>query len=147
VSAASRPVYCVCCNQPGLHVGRGLIVACHSHHSRNGTLTDFPPMRGNPNWPPPAATRPALPNPPADATWQQRGACRQEAPNIWFPISYDDRQTPVQKAKTICRGCPVLAECGQWVQANPQTDGIWAATTPPERRRAAYPDFLERTPA
>ncbi|WP_433541997.1 WhiB family transcriptional regulator (plasmid) [Streptosporangium sandarakinum] len=69
-------------------------------------------------------------------TWATRGACRDTDPELFFPISHHgpagERDT--ERAKAICRACPVLPACRADVQANPPKFGVWAATTPEERR-------------
>lgn len=37
-----RTINCVCCQQRGLHHGRGLINGCHQRHRLAGTLNQFP---------------------------------------------------------------------------------------------------------
>lgn len=70
-----------------------------------------------------------------DPVWQNQAACRSYDPAIWFPAWYQDNQPQVKKARRICRACPVLADCRRFVDEQPQSDGIWAAMTPSERRR------------
>ncbi|WP_253781398.1 WhiB family transcriptional regulator [Nonomuraea roseoviolacea] len=73
-------------------------------------------------------------------------ACRGHNPELFFPIgNAGPALTQVEQAKRICRGCPALEGCAAWVAANPQDDGIWAATTPAERR--ALTGASERTAA
>jgi WhiB family redox-sensing transcriptional regulator len=60
-------------------------------------------------------------------------AC-QEEPGLFFP----DGPEPVVyaqtvRAKQVCRSCPLIRECLEWVLAMPPQAGIWAATTPEER--------------
>lgn len=56
---------------------------------------------------------------------------------IFFPISHSGpagvRET--EQAKAVCRACPILAGCLVEVVADPPEFGVWAATTPQERRR------------
>jgi Transcription factor WhiB len=57
----------------------------------------------------------------------------------WFPASLERRgKRPlpeVEAAKTICRQCPVQTACLAYALAADEREGIWAATTPDERRR------------
>ncbi|MEV4174021.1 WhiB family transcriptional regulator [Nonomuraea sp. NPDC049709] len=66
-----------------------------------------------------------------------RPACRGMDPEIFFPISHAGpagiRET--EQAKAVCRACPILAGCLAEVVADPPEFGVWAATTPEERRR------------
>lgn len=81
----------------------------------------------------------ATPAPPPDhtstASWVDRGACRDVDPEMFFLPSYQPTHPQVHEARAVCARCPVLEACARYVEANPQPDGIWAATTPSERRR------------
>jgi WhiB family redox-sensing transcriptional regulator len=62
--------------------------------------------------------------------------CGDADPEIFFPRTYGLAcKGDIDAAKAACLSCPLLVRCGAW--AIPQTDleGIWAATTPRERRR------------
>lgn len=78
-------------------------------------------------------------------SWQERGACHGQDPELFFPISYlqDDQ---VDHGRRICRPCPVREECLDYALSNPAKtqDGLWGATTPGERRRLRT-GTLERT--
>lgn len=54
----------------------------------------------------------------------------------FFLDSYDPHSGEVVAAATMCRRCPLVRACFVWALANPamSTDGIWGATTPPQRR-------------
>lgn len=75
---------------------------------------------------------------PTARTWSTFAACRKEDPELFFPIG-DSGPARVQaeQAKAVCRRCPVLNWCGAWVMEHRQEDGVWAATTPDERRSVA----------
>jgi WhiB family redox-sensing transcriptional regulator len=146
-----KPVTCVCgCGKTGQHGGRGLIVSCHTRHSAAGTLEQFPPVRDNPEWL--QANRPARPAAPAEpeGDWKDRAACHGiEDPDIFWPPG----NTPLvlarylPKAKRVCNGCPVRAECLAYALATDQLDGIWAGTTPDERHAMRFAPSFERTSA
>jgi WhiB family transcriptional regulator, redox-sensing transcriptional regulator len=68
--------------------------------------------------------------------WMHRAACRDTDPNEFFTIS-ETPTTPaeraqVERAKTVCRGCPVIAECLTWAVETGQ-HGVWGGMTAPER--------------
>lgn len=44
--------------------------------------------------------------------WMDRALCAQIGPDFWFPEDGD-----VQTGKQICATCPVLADCGQHIEA------------------------------
>ncbi|TDC21141.1 hypothetical protein E1265_18765, partial [Streptomyces sp. 8K308] len=57
------------------------------------------------------------------------------ADEISFPSRMSPKATLI--AEALCEGCPQATDCLLHVLANPQlyTDGVWAATTPNERKR------------
>ncbi|RCG27222.1 WhiB family transcriptional regulator [Sphaerisporangium album] len=74
-------------------------------------------------------------------TWQKRGACRDEDPELFHPVS-DLLSEQIERARAVCRSCPVYAECLDYVVTNPAKAryGIWAATTESERRAMRTPE-------
>jgi len=65
-------------------------------------------------------------------------ACRSVPPELFFPLGYGREFTrQIEEAKAVCRSCPVYRRCLDYVTANPDLapEGIWAATTPKERRK------------
>ena len=68
-------------------------------------------------------------------TWQRRAACREMAPELFFPTLHGTAQLrAVEQAKAVCRGCPVVADCLTAALADPELVGVWGATS--ERERA-----------
>jgi WhiB family transcriptional regulator, redox-sensing transcriptional regulator len=66
--------------------------------------------------------------------WMAQGACRGEDPGLFSPVSECGpslRQT--ERARAICRRCPVVADCLRYAMGTGQ-EGIWGATTDGERR-------------
>jgi WhiB family transcriptional regulator, redox-sensing transcriptional regulator len=65
--------------------------------------------------------------------WMSKGACRDEDPEIFFPI---DVQGPAldqaSVAKAVCRRCAVTAACLSFGLETRQ-EGIWGGTTREER--------------
>lgn len=60
-------------------------------------------------------------------------ACRGEPLSIFFP----ERGETGEKAKVICRKCPVIAECLDWALGNAdgsRDPGVYGGTTAYERR-------------
>ncbi|MEV0826405.1 WhiB family transcriptional regulator [Nonomuraea rubra] len=78
------------------------------------------------------------PEPSAAATWESKAACTSVPAATFFLERYLPRHPDVQAAKAICGACPVLDDCRAYTLAHPgwTSDGIWAAMTPSERRRA-----------
>lgn len=81
-----------------------------------------------------ASPRPLL----EDWTWQQDGSCRDMPTELFFPEdgARRHRRAKEQRAKSICRDCPVLAECREHAVSIQEPFGIWGAMTAPERARA-----------
>jgi WhiB family redox-sensing transcriptional regulator len=156
MSGNPRIVYCVCCRKRGRHGGRGLISACYNRHTHAGTLEQYPPVRYDREWlgtyrqPPPAQSS-ASEQPADDGTWGQRAACRTEDPDIFFPVSYTESIQSVARrlarARGICGRCPVIDECLDYAITTDQPEGIWAGTTPKQRRELQHGQHLERTSA
>lgn len=70
--------------------------------------------------------------PPAmDLGWRQRGACRDEDPDLFFCES----ARGAKAAKAVCAGCPVRGACLEWVLTLDDDDrfGVAAGMTPRER--------------
>lgn len=72
--------------------------------------------------------------------WQERGACREENPSLFFA---PDRESPHQRrlresaAKAVCSKCPVRTACRAYAVRTGELYGIWGGTT--ERERAQPP--------
>lgn len=63
-------------------------------------------------------------------------ACAGTDPEVFFPNSTGDKFTKeARKATRICNRCPHIAACLQWALDTGQDYGVWAGTTPAERRR------------
>ena len=79
-----------------------------------------------------AAARPTCDRP----DWRAYAACRGADPELFFSDG-DIRSSwaQVNRAKLICRGCPVSAICLSWVLASGHEAGIWGGLTEDERRR------------
>lgn len=65
-----------------------------------------------------------------DPDWMRRAVCRlHKRPDIWF------NPADAPEARSICRPCPVVAECRQWAVANPVLVGIWGDTDDDQRKQ------------
>jgi WhiB family redox-sensing transcriptional regulator len=59
--------------------------------------------------------------------------------SLFFHPEYERghaRYAREERAKTICRGCPVLEQCRRHALAVREPYGVWGAMTAEERRRA-----------
>jgi WhiB family transcriptional regulator, redox-sensing transcriptional regulator len=67
--------------------------------------------------------------------WRSRAACRDEEPELFFPIGVSGPALDqVAQAKAICERCPVHKDCLDWALTTGQNAGIWGGTTEDERR-------------
>ncbi|GGJ29609.1 WhiB family transcriptional regulator [Streptomyces brasiliensis] len=67
--------------------------------------------------------------------WRDLAACRDEDPDLFFPISDTGRSlAQTRRAKSVCHRCPVREPCLRWALRTGQAAGIWGGTTEAERR-------------
>ncbi|HEX7107560.1 MAG TPA: WhiB family transcriptional regulator [Acidothermaceae bacterium] len=86
--------------------------------------------------------------------WRDDAACRDEDPELFFPIGHGPAaQAQIAAAKAVCARCPVVRECLAWALENGQDAGVWGGLTEEERRalrreglRALDDDNLEGGP-
>ena len=64
-------------------------------------------------------------------TWMKRAACVGQPIELFFPARGVSAAT-MARARAICAGCSVRAECLDYVTVN--TMGVWGGTTERERR-------------
>lgn len=79
--------------------------------------------------------------------WRERAACRDEDPELFFPIgATGPALDQAERAKAVCRRCPVIDQCLAWALTTGQDAGIWGGLTEQERRelRHASRDSLSR---
>lgn len=84
---------------------------------------------------------PTLPDSGSD--WRDQALCAQADPELWFPDG-DHTISQGQKAKAICRTCPVQAECLEEALTSGERFGVWGGLTATERNRLRSP-ARERT--
>jgi WhiB family redox-sensing transcriptional regulator len=64
--------------------------------------------------------------------WVEDGLCGQIDPEVWFPSTLNIKEQ--NRAKNICKECPVINECLEYALAADEPHGVWGGTTPQERR-------------
>lgn len=64
--------------------------------------------------------------------WYERAACRGMDPAFFF----SEDPARVRKAKAVCAGCPVRAECVTAAIDGNEGEGVWGGLDPGERKRA-----------
>jgi hypothetical protein len=71
-------------------------------------------------------------------SWQKHAACRDVDPELFFPPCDDDTSVIVARHRMavapICGACPVATDCLRWALDTGQEHGLWAVTTPTDRR-------------
>lgn len=71
---------------------------------------------------------------PGDAPWMAEGACRDEDPDLFFPIGVGDTGADqARRATTICHQCDVEAECLRYALIKHVKYGVWGGRTEQER--------------
>lgn len=67
--------------------------------------------------------------------WRHRAACRDEDPELFFPIgNTGPALVQIEEAKQVCRRCPVMESCLQWALDTGQDAGVWGGHSEDERR-------------
>ncbi|MGW1438689.1 WhiB family transcriptional regulator [Streptomyces griseus] len=76
-------------------------------------------------------------NLPVNTNWRTVAACRDEDPDLFFPIGTSGPAVAqAEEAKAICRRrCPVMDRCLQWALKSGQDHGVWGGTDEEDRRR------------
>jgi WhiB family redox-sensing transcriptional regulator len=72
-----------------------------------------------------------VPDPDSVTGWMALGLCRMYAPATFFPSD----GVGVDKARKICAGCPVQAECLEHALEHRIEHGVWGGCSERERRR------------
>ena len=67
--------------------------------------------------------------------WRSQGLCFGNNSELFFPTgTIGPSQVQTQRAKVVCRSCPVVASCLQWAITAGSQEGVLGGTTPEERR-------------
>lgn len=67
--------------------------------------------------------------------WRNLAACIDEDPELFFPVgSTGPAIDQVERAKAICRRCPVTEQCLEWALDTNQDAGVWGGLSEDERR-------------
>jgi WhiB family redox-sensing transcriptional regulator len=68
--------------------------------------------------------------------WWTEAACQDAEPDIFFPVSSTGRGGEEARAKLVCAGCPVRADCLAYaMDAGAPLQGIWGGTSDTDRAR------------
>jgi WhiB family redox-sensing transcriptional regulator len=63
--------------------------------------------------------------------WMAYGTCRAYPPDVFFPSD----GVGVDRARKICKNCPVAELCLEYALDNRIDHGVWGGTSERERRR------------
>jgi len=70
-----------------------------------------------------------------EADWRELSACRQEDPELFFPVvPAGPGLAQIEQAKAVCARCKVRAECLRFAMETVQDHGVWGGTSEEERR-------------
>jgi WhiB family redox-sensing transcriptional regulator len=79
--------------------------------------------------------------------WSTEAICLQEDPELFFPSGDGGRaQGQIEMARSVCARCPVRSDCLTLALTTDAKYGIWAGTTPVQRRRLRRRAGLASTP-
>ena len=79
--------------------------------------------------------------------WLDAGACRQEDPELFFPItSCDPSARQIDAAKAVCQRCGVQDQCLHYALESHQNYGVWGGTSEEERGQLDSSAGLARAP-
>jgi WhiB family redox-sensing transcriptional regulator len=71
----------------------------------------------------------------ADYSWRNHAICRDTDPELFFPVGTTGYAlVQVDRAKEVCRQCPVKTQCLDYALETNQDSGIWGGTSEEERR-------------
>lgn len=74
-------------------------------------------------------------NDPDEMAWIAQARCIGEDPELFFPIgTAPPAVEQIERAKAICRICPVRARCLEWSLVTCQDAGVWGGLDEEERR-------------
>ncbi|MFD4370247.1 WhiB family transcriptional regulator [Streptomyces sp. NPDC058486] len=77
--------------------------------------------------------------------WRADAACQEVDPDLFFPVGMGSPAlAQAERAKKVCRRCPVQQECLREAMAEPQPPaGVWGGLTEAERGTLRQPASRE----
>jgi WhiB family redox-sensing transcriptional regulator len=67
--------------------------------------------------------------------WRAKAACLDQNSELFFPLgSSGSALDQIERAKAVCAGCEVRADCLNWALETNQDAGIWGGLSEDERR-------------
>lgn len=89
----------------------------------------------------PAELDVAPPDPDSATAWMSDGNCRLHPPATFFPSD----GAGVERARKICRGCPVADQCLDYALTERIEHGVWGGRSERDRRRILKQRRIEAT--
>ena len=75
------------------------------------------------------------PEPEPVGDWRHRAACRDEDPELFFPVGTSGPALlQIADAKSVCHRCTVASNCLSWALESGQDAGVWGGMSEDERR-------------
>jgi WhiB family redox-sensing transcriptional regulator len=72
---------------------------------------------------------------PEEMWWVSLARCTGEDPDLFFPVGTSEPAlAQVERAKLVCRACPVRPDCLEWSLETCQDAGVWGGLDEEERR-------------
>jgi WhiB family redox-sensing transcriptional regulator len=72
---------------------------------------------------------------PEDMWWVGAASCISEDPELFFPVgTTQPALAQIERAKAVCRRCPVRSVCLEWALSTCQDAGVWGGLDEEERR-------------
>jgi WhiB family redox-sensing transcriptional regulator len=72
---------------------------------------------------------------PRESAWIERARCIGEDPELFFPVGTSAPAVEqADRAKAVCRRCPVIDACLSWSLDTCQDAGVWGGLDEEERR-------------
>lgn len=70
--------------------------------------------------------------------WRGRALCRDGDPELFFPVgTTGPALEQAERARAVCRRCPLIDQCLRWALSTGQSCGIWGGLDADERRATA----------
>jgi WhiB family redox-sensing transcriptional regulator len=92
-----------------------------------------------------ALTTDSVTHVPAVRDWRALAACRDTAPDLFFPVGSTGLAVEqIEAAKAVCEECAVKDACLKFALETNQDSGIWGGTSEDERRRLRRTWLRER---
>jgi len=78
------------------------------------------------------------------ADWRAHAACAGYPNTLFFPSVDATDESSIERAKAVCRVCPVIDACLEYALETNQRSGIWGGTSEKERKSLRRKWLAER---